>query len=153
MLQAVAHLKEQHKKDLAAAARRHEEAVQMQQRDAKKQLAEQGRAVAIAEKAVHDANDASKQASQVSHLNPGGEWWLFICRQAQGATTHLYPQLNCEDTFVLPFCWAACHAAPLLLAFARRFVCGSYLAVRLCSAEVAPDLVLAPHLLFVTACD
>ena len=63
-------LKKQHKEEMAAAARLHEEAVQVQQRDVKKKLAEQGRAVANAQKAVHDANDASKQASQVPHLGP-----------------------------------------------------------------------------------
>ena len=74
VLQALADQKEQHRKDLAAAARRHEEAVQVQQMEAKKQLAEQGRAVANAEKAVRDAIDASKQASQVPHLEP----WMRV---------------------------------------------------------------------------
>ena len=72
-------LKEQHREEMAAAARLHEEAVQVQQADAKRQLAEQGRAVAIAEKAVRDANDASKQASQVPHLEP----WSGGCSSAK----------------------------------------------------------------------
>ena len=82
-LQEIVGLKEQHKEDMAAAARLHEEAVQVQQQDAKEQLAEQGRAVANAEKAVRNANDASKQASQVPHPGP---WWrvgvVHLCKSS-----------------------------------------------------------------------
>ena len=57
-------MKEQHEKAMAAAARMHEEAVQVQQQNAKEQLDEQNRAVASAKSALQAA---SRQASQVCY--------------------------------------------------------------------------------------
>ena len=83
MLQEVVALNKWHKEQLAAAARSHEEAVQVQQRDAKEQLAEQARAIASARSALQAANAASSQASQVCYSSlaaPG----TFQCGASAG---------------------------------------------------------------------
>ena len=94
VLQEVVYLKEQHEKAMAAAARMYEEAVQVQQRDAREQLAEQGRAVASARSALQAANTASSQASQVR-----------------------YSSLAAPCTFL---CFPSARLIVMLLTFARR---------------------------------
>ena len=76
-------MKEQHEKAMAAAARMHEEAMQVQQQDAREQLAEQARAVASARSALQAANAASSQASQVRHSSLAAPCIVWCCPSAR----------------------------------------------------------------------